>query len=68
MLAVLAGLWQANAPMWMWLVLPVWWAVLATLFVLFQRRGMVIDTYVAIWGPDATHPGNARRRSSSAGE
>ncbi|WP_281824958.1 cytochrome b561 domain-containing protein [Jannaschia rubra] len=60
-LAVLTGMWQANAPMWMWIVLPGWWAVLAVLFILFQRRGMVIDTYVAIWGPDAMHPGNARR-------
>jgi hypothetical protein len=63
--AVLTGLWQANGPVWMWLVLPTWWAVIAVLFVLFQRRGMVIDTYVAIWGPDAIHPGNTRRSDGS---
>ncbi len=61
MLAVLSGLWQANAPVWMWLVLTIWWVFVGWLFVLFQRRGMVIDTYVAIWGPDAIHPGNARK-------
>ena len=60
--AVLSGMWQANAPIWMWIVLPSWWAVLAVAFVALQRRGMVIDTYVALWGPDAVHPGNARRR------
>ena len=62
MVAVLSGCWQANAPMWMWVVLPLWWALMAALFMLFQRRGMVIDTYVAIWGPDAAHPGNRRRQ------
>ncbi|MCK0168044.1 cytochrome b561 domain-containing protein [Jannaschia sp. S6380] len=66
--AVLSGMWQANAPIWMWIVLPAWWAMLAVLFVLFQRRGMVIDTYVALWGPDAIHPGNARRGPPQAGE
>jgi hypothetical protein len=60
--AVLTGLWQANGPVWMWLVLTIWWAFIAALFVVFQKRGMVIDTYVAIWGPDPAHPGNARRQ------
>ena len=59
--AVLTGMWQANAPHWMWILIPGWWAVLVVVFVLFQRRGMVIDTYVALWGPDPTHPGNRRR-------
>ncbi|WP_371155317.1 cytochrome b561 domain-containing protein [Jannaschia sp. 2305UL9-9] len=59
MLAVLSGLWQTNAPRWMWIVLPVWWCIVAAAFVLFQRRGMVVSTYEAIWGPDPTHPGNA---------
>ena len=60
--AVLSGLWQANAPRWFWLVLTVWWIAIAALFVAFQRRGMVMDTYVAIWGPDPTHPGHPSRR------
>lgn len=59
--AVLTGLWQANAPIWFWLVLTAWWVLLGVLFVLFQRRGMVMDTYAAIWGPDPSHPGNAVR-------
>ena len=63
MAAVLSGMWQANAPRWMWGVIPVWWALLIVLFVLFQRRGMVIDTYLAIWGPDPSHPGNNRIRA-----
>ncbi|WP_298437189.1 cytochrome b561 domain-containing protein [uncultured Jannaschia sp.] len=66
--AVLTGLWQTNAPHWMWIVLPLWWGLMGTLFWLFQKRGMVIDTYAAIWGPDAIHPGNARRRPPEAGE
>ena len=66
--AVLSGLWQTNAPYWMWIVLPAWWVFLGVLFILFQKRGMVIDTYVAIWGPDAAHPGNAQRGPTRAGE
>nr|WP_275296982.1 cytochrome b561 domain-containing protein [Jannaschia sp. Os4] len=57
---VTTGLWQANAPRWMWLVLGLWWSGLAVIFVLLQRRGMVVDTYRAIWGPDPNHPGNTR--------
>ncbi|MGB3405902.1 MAG: cytochrome b561 domain-containing protein [Jannaschia sp.] len=67
MAAVLSGMWQANAPIWMWIVLPVWWALMAVLFVLFQKRGMVVSTYEAIWGPDPTHPGNSRRGGPGAG-
>jgi hypothetical protein len=59
--AVLTGMWQANAPHWMWMLIPGWWIVLVAVFVAFQRRGRVIDTYVALWGPDPSHPGNARR-------
>lgn len=53
-----SGLWEANAPRWMWLAIGSWWLVLVVAFVLFQRRGMTIDTYQAIWGPDPAHPGN----------
>ena len=60
--AVLSGLWQANAPKWFWLVLAFWWGGLLSLFVLLERRGMVVDTYVALWGPDPSHPGNRMRR------
>ena len=68
MLTVLTGLWQANAPRWFWLVLSFWWGALVMLFYVFQRRGMVIDTYVAIWGPDPNHPGHPRNRPHPPGE
>ncbi|WP_299546347.1 cytochrome b561 domain-containing protein [uncultured Tateyamaria sp.] len=55
---ILLGLWKANGPVWMWLVLGVWWTLLVVLFVSMQRRGMAIDTYQAIWGTDPAHPGN----------
>jgi len=64
--AVLTGMWQANAPVWMWIVIPGWWMLLAGFFAVFERRGMVVDTYEAIWGPDPSHPGNARRRQAMA--
>jgi hypothetical protein len=28
-------------------------------WVTLQRRGLAVDTYQAIWGPDPQHPGNA---------
>jgi uncharacterized membrane protein len=58
---ILTGLWQANAPRWMWVAMLSWWAMLALAFWLLQRRGMAIDTYQAIWGPGTEHPGNHRR-------
>ncbi len=56
--AILSGLWNANAPVWMWLVLGVWWILMIAVFTALQQRGMAIDTYQAIWGTDPTHPGN----------
>jgi len=58
---ILSGLWLANAPLWMWLGLASWWCALIGLFILLQRRGMAVDTYQAIWGPDPDLPGNRRR-------
>lgn len=57
---VLLGLWKANGPIWMWLILALWWMAVIVAFVLLQKRGMAIDTYQAIWGPDQKHPGNQR--------
>lgn len=57
---ILAGLWQANAPRWMWSVVLLWWAFLIIAAAILQARGCAIDTYQAIWGPDAKHPGNRR--------
>ncbi|MDA7424079.1 cytochrome b561 domain-containing protein [Thalassococcus lentus] len=60
MTAIVLGLWQANAPNWMWLTIAAWWLALFVSFVILQRRGRAVDTYQAIWGPDPSHPGNRR--------
>ena len=60
--AILTGLWQANAPRWFFIVIAGWWTMLAIASAIFQRRGMVVDTYQAIWGPDPVLPGNQRSR------
>lgn len=57
-LTILSGLWQANAPVWMFAGLLAWWSGLLTFALILQRRGMVVDTYQAIWGPDPKLPGN----------
>jgi len=62
---ILTGLWQANAPNWMWASVLGWWGLLLLLAVLLTRRGMVLDTYHAIWGTGPDHPGN--RPTSRAG-
>ncbi len=56
--AITSGLWEANALNWMWFLVFSWWAGLAMLAILLERRGWAIDTYRSIWGPDPTHPGN----------
>lgn len=57
---IFLGLWTANAPIWMWLVLSIWLPSLIAVFVIFQKRGMAVDTYQAIWGDNLRHPGNRR--------
>lgn len=52
------GLWLADAPRWMPVVLAAWWAGLACIGAVLQRRGWCVDTYQAIWGPSPEHPGN----------
>ncbi len=59
---ILSGLWQSNAPRWMWIVLGLWWLMVALAYSVLQSRGMAISTYHAIWGPDETLPGNMRRK------
>jgi hypothetical protein len=56
--AVASGFWMVNAPRWMLLVWGTWWLLLAAAWVVLQRKGYAVDTYQAIWGPDARHPGN----------
>jgi protein-S-isoprenylcysteine O-methyltransferase Ste14 len=52
------GLTVSDAPRWMATVLVFWWLALGVWFFRMQRCGRCIDTYQAIWGPDAVHPGN----------
>ena len=58
---IVSGMWMANAPVWMWVGLALWWSCLVAAFIILQRRGLAIDTYQAIWGPDPTLPGNRRK-------
>lgn len=55
---VLQGFWVTNAPRWMWIVSMVWWLLMISLFVYFQKERKALDTYQAIWGPGLDHPGN----------
>ncbi len=58
---VAMGMWQANAPNWMWLAIGSWWVVLFAAMITLQWRGKYIATYQAIWGLDPTHPGNRKK-------
>ena len=60
-LTIALGLWVADAPRWMPLVLAAWWIVLIACAIRLQRAGRAVDTYQAIWGPDLKHPGNQRQ-------
>lgn len=57
---ILLGLWTANAPRWMWLLLGIWWSGTFALAIALQSAYGSFDTYQAIWGPDPTLPGNRR--------
>jgi hypothetical protein len=52
MVAIVSGLWQANAPRWMWIVVMGWWVLLVCVVWTCARRRR-IPTYEAIWGPTA---------------
>lgn len=54
------GLWAADAPRWMALVLSAWWLALFLAATRLERTGRCVDTYQAIWGPNPKHPGNQR--------
>ncbi|CUI73374.1 cytochrome b561 domain-containing protein [Cognatishimia activa] len=58
MITILVGMWNANAPRWMWVVLVNYWMFLVVASVIAQIRGNAVDTYQAIWGPDPSLPGN----------
>jgi hypothetical protein len=59
--AILLGLFVADAPRWMFVVIFAWWVGLAVAAAYLQSHGRCIDTYQAIWGPEPRHPGNQRR-------
>ena len=61
---IVVGMWDANAPRWMWLVLVIWWMFYVCAFAMLQRAGMAVDTYQAIWGTDIVHPGNQQPTSN----
>lgn len=56
--ALLTGLWAANAPNWMWLLIGGWLLLLLGVGIWLQLQGRAYDTYQAIWGPSLEHPGN----------
>lgn len=56
--AILSGLWKANAPVWIWIVIGLTWILTGAVFVLLQRRGRAVATYHAIWGDAPSPPGN----------
>ena len=58
--AIVVGLWQANALVWMWIIIGLWWIFCLAAFFYLQRRGLAFDTYQAHWGADPAHPGNRR--------
>jgi hypothetical protein len=59
---VLSGLWQLNAPLWMWLAVVLCWCGLSLGAASLERRIGARDTYQAIWGADPDLPGNRRHR------
>ena len=59
-LTIPSGMWAANAPNWMFVMLFIWWSVLIIAFVFLQRFGYAVETYQAVWGPDPKHPGNQK--------
>lgn len=54
---VITGMWIANGPVWMWIGMGCWWSIILVCFYILQSRGMAIDTYQAIWGPNPKNPG-----------
>ena len=55
------GLWLANAPVWMFVGLAVWFLSVMATYGFLQGRGLAFDTYQAIWGTDPDLPGNRNK-------
>ena len=64
--AILTGLWQSNAPRWMWIVLILWWLAVAATCAVLEKHGLAMSSYHAIWGTDDKLPGNLPRTSRSS--
>lgn len=60
-IAIALGLWQSNAIHALWLLIGFWWVALLCAAVYFQIEGRTVDTYQAIWGKKASHPGNKKK-------
>ena len=60
--AIISGLWTANAPRWMWLMILGYWGLLVAVSVRMQRMGRAYDTYQAIWGAHPDLPGNKMKK------
>ncbi len=67
-MTILTGMWQANGPVWMWIVVIGWWIVLLAVAWFFQRLGMAMDSYRAIWGPESPMPRMVSQRTTLGGE
>lgn len=55
--AIMTGLWEVNAQRWIVALISLWWLVLMSFSIVYQRGKRAVDTYQAIWGPDEKHPG-----------
>ncbi len=58
---IFSGLYITDTYRWIWLAIGLWWIFLIFVFVLLQKRGLCIDTYQAIYGPNTALPGNRLR-------
>ncbi|MFT7058341.1 MAG: hypothetical protein ACJASV_000841 [Pseudorhodobacter sp.] len=54
--AILTGLWQANAPVYMWTGVLGWWGVLGGVIYVVSAHTKRVATYEAIWGPQSKPP------------
>jgi hypothetical protein len=66
-LALFSGLYDADAPRWMWLTSAILILISVAAFVRLQLLGRCIDTYQAIWGTDPALPGNKRNSPIGVG-
>jgi hypothetical protein len=61
LIAILTGLYKADAPRWMGVAMTAWWLAVAIVSAVLQVQGRCIDTYQAIWGLDPQLPGYRRQ-------